>query len=79
MEMKKNKSKEEIFFATKKYEDFICDFEDKWLQYVSAEERMKAFFGNLSNAENLFEKWQNGENLFEKEINLAFPEPYKFS
>ena len=70
--MKSKKSKEEIFFMTEKFGDFICDFEDKWLQYASAEERMKAFFGNISEAKKLFNRWNKGEDVFAKERAKAF-------
>lgn len=67
--MKSNKHK---FFTTKKYSEFIEDFEDKWLQYASAEERMKAYFENLSNAKELFKKWKKGKDLFAKKRMKAF-------
>ena len=66
------KSNEHRFFTTRKHFEFIEDFEDKWLQFASAEERMKAYFGNLSNAKKLFEKWEKGEDLFAKKRIKAF-------
>lgn len=62
--MKKGKSEEELFFTSKKYSEFICDFEDKWLQFALAEERAKAFFGSIENAKDLFKKWKKGEDIF---------------
>lgn len=64
MEMKKGKSEEELFFTSKKYSEFICDFEDKWLQFAAAEDRAKAFFGSIKNAKDLFKKWKGGEDIF---------------
>ena len=74
-----SKNKELEFFLNKKYSDFIEDFESKWLQYASAEERTKAFFGNLSRAKKLFKKWQNGEDVFANRIKKEFSQPFKFS
>jgi hypothetical protein len=70
--MKPEKSSDLKFFLNKKYEDFISDYEDKWLQYASAEQRMKAFFGDANNANELFKKWQRGEDIFAKERAKAF-------
>ncbi len=72
------KSEEEKFFTEEKYEDFIEDFEDKWLQYATAEERVKAFFGDVNNAKVLFKRWNEGEDLFAKQKAEAFPMPFRF-
>lgn len=72
MEMKNKKSREQKFFNSKKYSEFICDFEDKWLQFASAEDRTKAFFGNIDNAQKLFSKWKEGVDVFSSQRENAF-------
>ena len=58
------------FFTDKKYQEFIEEFENNWLQYATVEEKMKSFFGNVDNAKLLFEKWKNEEDIWKirKEI-----------
>lgn len=58
------------FFTNKKHEDFIEDFEDKWLQYATEEEKMKAYFGTENKALELFEKWESGEDVWETRKNI---------
>jgi hypothetical protein len=55
------------FFKNPEYEEFIIDFEDKWLQYATAEERVSAFFGTRENALKLFNDWQKGIDLWSKQ------------
>ena len=57
---------------------FVADFEDKWLQYTSAEELVKIYFGSTENGLELFNKWKNGYELFAEEKANAFPNPYRF-
>ena len=52
------------FFLNDKYCEFIEDYEDKWLQYATADERMNAFFGTLENAQNVYEKWKKNEDIW---------------
>lgn len=61
------------FFTAEEYSDFISDYEDKWLQFESAEQRLRAYFGTVENAKTLYEKWLNDEELFafEKFIMLG--------
>jgi hypothetical protein len=66
------KSEEEKFFTSQKYSQFICDFEDKWLQYASAKDRTKAFFGNIENAQKLFAEWKRGVDVFSNQRKIAF-------
>jgi predicted metal-dependent hydrolase len=70
--MKKKKTKEEKFFNSEKHDDFICDFEDKWLQFASSEQKTKAFFGDIKNAKKLYEKWKDGNDIFAKEKGKYF-------
>ncbi|PJB14985.1 MAG: hypothetical protein CO118_05740 [Flavobacteriales bacterium CG_4_9_14_3_um_filter_32_8] len=60
------------------FEEFISEFEDKWLQYSDVETKVKAYFGSAENGFQLFEKWKTGFELFSDEKNKAFPEPYRF-
>lgn len=61
------------------FDEFISEFEEKWLQYSDEETKIKASFGSVDKALELFEKWKTGYELFENEKNRAFPEPYRFS
>lgn len=70
--MKNIKSVEEKFFTSQKYSEFICDFEDKWLQFASAEDRTKAFFGSIENAQKLFSEWKKGIDVFSHQRENAF-------
>lgn len=72
MEMKNEKSEEEKFFTSKKHCEFICDFEDKWLQFASVEDKAKAFFGNIENAQKLFSEWKRGVDVFSNQRKIAF-------
>lgn len=54
------------------FEDFICEFEDKWMQYSNEETKIKAYFGSLENGVEIFEKWKTGSELFSKEREIAF-------
>ena len=76
--MKKKKIEEEKFFTSKKYDEFICDFEDKWSQFASVEQKVTAYFGNVENGLMLFKRWKNSEDLFESQRAKAFPNPYRF-
>lgn len=59
---------EEYFFTNDKYSEFISDYEDKWLQFASIQDRMKAYFGgDLNNAIELYKKWKKGEDLWQEE------------
>lgn len=60
------------------FDEFISEFEEKWLQYSDEETKVKAFFGSVDKALELFKKWKTGYELFETEKNIAFPEPYRF-
>ncbi len=60
------------------FEEFISEFEDKWLQYSDEETKVKAYFGSAENGFELFKKWKAGFELFSDEKNKAFPEPYRF-
>jgi len=60
------------------FDEFISEFEDKWLQYSDEETKVKAYFGNADEGFKLFEKWKNGFKLFSHEENIAFREPYIF-
>ena len=61
------------------FDEFISEFEDKWLQYADEKTKIKAYFGTVKNGFELFEKWKTGFELFREEKNKAFPEPYRFS
>jgi hypothetical protein len=61
------------------FEEFISEFEDKWLQYSDEETKVKAYFGSVEKGLELFEKWKVGFELFSEEKKNAFPEPYRFS
>lgn len=60
------------FFNNKKYQEFIEDFEGKWLQYATVEEKMKAYFGTENKAIELFEKWNSGEDIWETRKKLSW-------
>lgn len=62
-----SKIKKENIFTDEKYSQFIEDFEDKWLQYASIENRIKAYFGTLEKGIRLYKKWEKGEDLFKRE------------
>lgn len=40
-----------------KFQEFISEVEDKWLQYSSKEAKVRAYFGTPNNGFKLFEKW----------------------
>ncbi len=61
------------------FDEFISEFEDKWLQYSNEETKVKAYFGNADKGFELFEKWKAGFELFSNEKKIAFTEPYRFS
>jgi hypothetical protein len=61
------------------FEEFISEFEDKWLQFSDEETKVKAYFGSVEKGLKLFEKWKAGFELFSDEKNNAFPEPYRFT
>ena len=61
------------------FEEFICDFESKWLQYSNEETKVKAYFGTVENGVRIFNAWKNGKNNFENERNRAFPKPYRLT
>ena len=64
---------EEYFSTNDKYSEFISDYEDKWLQFASIQDRMKAYFGgDLNNAIELFKKWKQGEDLWQEERSKFF-------
>lgn len=56
---------ENIFFRNKKYSEFIEDFENNWLQYSTPIEKMKAYFGTIENALELFEKWEKNIDVWQ--------------
>lgn len=58
-------NKEQTFFTNPNYSEFIEEFENNWLQYATVEEKMKSYFGNLENANKLFEKWKKNEDIWE--------------
>ena len=61
------------------FDEFISEFEEKWLQYSDEETKVKAYFGSVEKGLELFEKWKAGHELFENEKSKAFPKPYRFS
>jgi hypothetical protein len=61
------------------FEEFISEFEDKWLQYSDADTKVKAYFGSVEKGFELFEKWKEGYELFGDEKKIAFSEPFRFS
>lgn len=64
---------EEYFFTNDKYSEFISDYEDKWLQFASIQDRMKAYFGgDLNIAIELYKKWKQGEDLWQEEKSKFF-------
>lgn len=60
------------------FEEFICEFEEKWLQYANEETKVKAYFGNVEVGMQIFNEWKTGNDYFKDEIKKAFPEPYRF-
>ena len=61
------------------FNEFISEFEKKWLQYSDEKTKVKAYFGSVDKGLELFEKWKTGYELFKNEKNKAFPNPYRFS
>lgn len=61
------------------FEEFISEFEDKWLQYSDEETKVKAYFGTANKGFELFQKWKAGFELFSDKKKKAFPECYRFS
>lgn len=60
------------FFTNEKFSEFIEEFENNWLQYGTASEKMKAYFGDLSTANDFFLKWKNGINTWELRKNISW-------
>ena len=62
-------------YQQENFEDFICEFEDKWLQYADEKKKVEAYFGSVENGLELYEKWKSGDELFSEEKRNAFPQP----
>lgn len=60
------------FFLNEKHSEFIEYFENNWLQYATVEEKMKAYFGNISNAKDLFSSWEKGIDTWELRKNISW-------
>jgi hypothetical protein len=57
----------EEFFQSGKYTNFIEDFENEWLQYATAEEKIKAFWGSMDDAIAAYKYWkQDGEFFIDR-------------
>jgi hypothetical protein len=61
------------------FEDFISEFEGKWLQYTTEQTKVKSYFGSVKNGLELFEKWKQGYELFGEEKAKAFPEMFRIA
>lgn len=57
---------------------FIEYVENLWLQHASPDEKMRAYFGSLEQAQVLFDAWKNDESLFGSLFVDRFPTLKRF-